>query len=90
MWFAGTKYKFAREWKIYCVDPDWFNDSVTVGYCMPEQEYATTEQGVAKGQGRGRPTNQKSFPEWATALESFKIPDIAGDEFLDGCKVRVH
>lgn len=56
-------------------------------HCMPETEY-DAGGGVAKGT-KGRARSTKSEPEWAAALEAFKIPDIEEDEFLSGCKVII-
>ena len=53
---------------------------------MPEVEYMVEGSG---GKGQKKTANQKTAPEWASALEAFTLPEIAGDEFLSGCKVRV-
>ncbi len=74
---------------MYCVSPSWFDDSLASGYCMPEDDYSVEEGVVTKGKGQGRLTNQKTLPEWVEYLETFRIPDIKGEEFLDGCKVSV-
>ena len=69
---------------------EWFNDSVDAGYCMPEDAY-TVEQGGGVNKGRGLLKGvSRAVPEWVSALEAFRIPDIAGAEFLSGCKVRGH
>lgn len=68
--------------------PQWFHDSAQDGYCMPETDYSA-DGGTTKGRSHEKAAaNQKTRPEWVTSLEAFKIPDIAGDRFLNGCKVR--
>lgn len=74
---------------MWCVSPLWFYHSVDAGYCLPESEYEVEGGEVAKGHGN-KPTNQKTEPEWALAIEDFKLPEITGNEFLCGCKVRGH
>ena len=36
---AGNKYKFAREWQMHIVTPQWLDDSVASGYCLAESDY---------------------------------------------------
>lgn len=84
MYFLGTKYKYARQWKMYCVTPHWFHDSVQSGYCMPEADYdvdSEADGGMEKG-------GDKAANDWKKKLDVFKLPTVADDEFLDGCKVR--
>lgn len=73
------------------MSPQWFHDSIDAGYCMPEGDYVVESGGVAKGRSLAKTaTRNAESPEWASALAAFKIPDIAGEEFLHGCKVRGH
>ncbi len=88
---SGAKFKFAQQWGMKCVTPQWFHDSVDAGYCMPEDTYTVDSGGGEKGRSLGKATAKSAeIPEWASALKAFKIPDIAGEEFLSGCKVRGH
>lgn len=91
--FSGDKYNFARQWKMYCVKPEWFHESLASGYCLPEGDYSMDDQdggGVKTLDLKRKMTNQKPvIPEWVRCLEVYKIPDIVEDEFLEGCKVRV-
>ena len=81
LFLSGTKYRYARQWKMYCVTPQWFNDSMECGYCMPEVEYDVD------GSGSAEKEPEKAENYWKKNLESFKLPTVADDEFLDGCKV---
>lgn len=86
----GAKFKFAQQWGMKCVGPQWFHDSLDAGYCMPEDLYTVDSGGGAKGRSLTKPASKSAeVPEWASALESFKIPDIAGEEVLNSCKVRI-
>ena len=53
---------------------------------MPEGEYDVDCEGgggVEKGQ-------EKVANDWRKNIESFKLPTVSEDEFLDGCKVSSH
>ncbi len=62
---------------MHCVSPLWFHHTLDAGYCLVEGDYLVKDGGA-----------QKAEPGWVSSLEAFKLPDIAGDEFLHGCKVR--
>ena len=85
----GTKYKFAQQWHVACVTPQWFFDSVDSGYCCPEEEYnvdsSSSDRGKEEGRRKGR---GEEVPEWATRLQEFSVPSVSDNYFLDGCKVR--
>lgn len=91
--FVGAKYKFARQWKMFCVTPQWLYDSAESGYCQPEELYDADsssdgqEGGREGGRGRGR---GEEVPEWAKNLAEFRVPSITEGFFLDGCKVCVN
>ncbi|GFS61654.1 DNA topoisomerase 2-binding protein 1-A [Nephila pilipes] len=36
---SGDKYRYAKSWKIYCVNVNWIYDSVKSGYCKDEALY---------------------------------------------------
>ncbi|KAK3106422.1 hypothetical protein FSP39_019639 [Pinctada imbricata] len=36
----GTKYSFAKKWKIHIVRTDWLYDSVERGYCLDERKFS--------------------------------------------------
>ncbi|XP_064393637.1 DNA topoisomerase 2-binding protein 1-A-like isoform X3 [Halichondria panicea] len=78
---SSTKYRYARQWKMHCVTSQWFYDSVDCGYCMPEVEYDVD------GSGGAEKEPEKAENGWRKSLESFKLPTVADDEFLDGCKI---
>ena len=90
---TGTKYKYARQWKIYCVTPQWFYDSIQTGYCQAEGDYDVDtppegreeEPPVRRGRGPGE---EGEVPEWSRRLAEFTVPSEAASCFLDGCKVR--
>ncbi len=48
---------------------------------MPEVEYDVD------GSGGAEKEPEKAENGWRKSLESFKLPTVADDEFLDGCKV---
>ena len=50
----GTKYKFAQQWQIHCVSPQWFHDSVERGYCQSEEGYAVGGGGQGKRGDKGK------------------------------------
>ncbi|KAK7027481.1 hypothetical protein SK128_007595 [Halocaridina rubra] len=35
----GEKYKFAKNWRIMCLTPDWINDSVEIGHALDMKGY---------------------------------------------------
>lgn len=85
--FSGTKYKFARQWHISCVVPQWFFDSVERGYCCPEEEYGVEPSGGGGREGEKKRGRGEEVPEWASKLQEFKVPSMSDSYFLDGCKV---
>ena len=40
---TGDKYRFAKSWKVICVNVKWIYDSVEAGYCRDETLYALDE-----------------------------------------------
>lgn len=40
----GEKYKFAKAWKIKCVNLNWLYDSLKAGYCKDEKFYQLDEE----------------------------------------------
>ena len=54
---------------------------------MSEEEYQVdgdSVKGVKRGAGK---SGGIDVPEWVKKLEEFKVPTVAEDEFLNGCKV---
>lgn len=89
MLLLGAKYKYAKQWKMYCVTAQWFYDSVECGYCMPEEDYSVEgDDGKSVKKAGGGKGGDADVPEWVKELEEFKVPTVAEDEFLSGCKVR--
>lgn len=86
---SGTKYKFAQQWHVACVTPQWFFDSVDSGYCCPEEDYCVESfsSGGRREEGR-RKLKGEEVPEWVTRLQEFRVPSMTDKYFLDGCKVQ--
>ena len=36
---TGTKYTYAKQWKLHCLLPDWFFDCIKQGHWLPEEPY---------------------------------------------------
>ena len=49
----GAKYKFAQQWQIYCVSPQWLYDSAERGYCQSEEPYSVDESATGAGGREG-------------------------------------
>lgn len=79
---------------MFCVNPQWFEDSAASGYCMPEGDYSVDEQSKEGGPRKPldlkrRTSNAKpATPDWVRSLEDYQIPYIMEEEFLEGCEVR--
>ena len=96
MFASGDKYNFARKWEMFCVSPQWFDDSVASGYCMPEGDYSVDrldKDGEAPCKTldlKRRPSSAKTAtPEWVKGLQEYEVPYIVEEEFLRNCKVRL-
>ena len=47
----GAKYKFAQQWRTYCVSCQWLYDSAERGYCLSEANYSVGDGGGGGGGG---------------------------------------
>ena len=81
----GMKYHYARQWKMFCVTPQWFHDSVDSGYCLPEGDYDCEGGDGVRGK-RGKEEEEEERG-WVKELEEFQIPMSADNDFLASCRV---
>ncbi|KFM76256.1 DNA topoisomerase 2-binding protein 1, partial [Stegodyphus mimosarum] len=61
---SGDKYRYARNWKVFCVNVSWIYDSTEAGYCKDETLYMIDE-------------NSKPFqPKRSTPKKDFSTDDL--------------
>ena len=52
----GDKFKYARKWKIPCLNSDYVFDSIEKGYCLPSEGYRIDVGGVSAKERASTPT----------------------------------
>ena len=88
---VAEKYKFARQWKVLCVRPQWLYDSIDTGYCQDEEKYSVDSKpslDTKKARCKQEEEHKTKEPEWARLLSEFTLPRGHSELFLDGCKVK--
>ncbi len=53
---------------------------------MPESDYNV--EGSSRESNRGIEEQEEAANNWRKNIQTFKLPTVADDEYLDGCKVR--
>ncbi len=54
---------------------------------MPESDYDMERDGESNGRTGEQ---EEATNNWRKNIQTFKLPTVADNEFLDGCKVCVH
>ncbi|UYV67742.1 TOPBP1 [Cordylochernes scorpioides] len=69
----GEKYRFAQQWKLHCVLPEWVFDSIDKKFCQDESQYAidgTTGQFTSTPK-KAKSSSQLPNPECSNINGSF-------------------
>ena len=80
----GAKYKFAQQWQIYCVSPQWLYDSAERGYCQSEEPYSVDAAATGTGgSGGGRQKTDKGIRSTTSTQVQWNLSNLDMCSVLD-------